>query len=114
MLLRQKDVFSIIEVDYAILEPNGSLSILRKPEYQNAQKRDLKIDIILPTYIPTEIIVDGKVIVKNLKELGLSSDWLDNQLEKAGVFSTQDVLYAEIQSDGQLFIQKDMRLLKKY
>ncbi|RUL55607.1 YetF domain-containing protein [Lysinibacillus antri] len=106
MMIRQKDVFSITEVDYAILEPNGTLSILKKPEYQNPQKRDLKIEIILPTYIPTEIIVDGKIIENNLVELGLSREWLDKQLEKAGLFSIQNVLYAEIQSDGQLFIQQ--------
>jgi len=106
MLLRQKDVFSIIEVDYAILEPNGTLSVLKKPPYQNPLKRDLKIDIITPSYIPSEIIVDGKVVESNLKELGLSNEWLEKQLLGAGVYSPQDVLYAEIQSDGQLYIQK--------
>ena len=106
MLLRQKDVFSIAEVDYAILEPNGTLSILKKPQYQYIQKQDVKIDIINPTYIPSEIIVDGKIIKQNLKELGLSSEWVNKQLELAGVFSVKDVFYAEIQSDGQLFIQK--------
>lgn len=106
MLLRQKDVFSVTEVDYAILEPNGSLSVLKKQQSQNVQKKDLNIDLIMPTYIPTEIIVDGKIIVDNLKELGLSNEWLDKQLKKAGVYSTKEVLYAEIQSDGQLYIQK--------
>lgn len=106
MMLRQKDVFSIAEVDYAILEPNGTLSVLKKPQYQNVLKQDVKINIITPTYIPSEIIVDGKIIEKNLKELGLSNDWLAKQLELVGVYSVQEVLYAEIQSDGQLFIQR--------
>lgn len=106
MLLRQKDVFSITEVDYAILEPNGTLSVLKKQQSQNVQKKDLNIDLIMPTYIPTEIIVDGKIIVDNIKELGLSNEWLNKQLANAGVVSPKDVLYAEIQSDGQLFIQK--------
>ena len=106
MMLRQKDVFSIAEVDYAILEPNGTLSVLKKPQYQNVLKQDVKINIITPTYIPSEIIVDGKIIEKNLKELGLSNDWLAKQLELVGVYSVQEVLYAEIQSDGELFIQR--------
>lgn len=72
MMLRQKDIFSITEVDYAILEPNGNLSILKKPEFQNIQKSDLQIKTISPSYIPSEIIVDGKVIERNLKVLGLS------------------------------------------
>ncbi|TSI11268.1 DUF421 domain-containing protein [Lysinibacillus sp. BW-2-10] len=106
MMIRQKGIFSITEVDYAILEPNGTLSILKKPEYQNPQKQDLKIEIILPTYIPTEIIVDGKIIENNLVELGLSREWLDKQLVNAGILSVRNVLYAEIQSNGQLFIQQ--------
>ncbi|KGR80029.1 YetF domain-containing protein [Ureibacillus manganicus] len=106
MMLRQKDVFSIAEVDYAILEPNGTLSVLKKPQYQNVLKQDVKINIITPTYIPSEIIVDGKIIERNLKELGLSNHWLAKQLELVGVYSVQEVLYAEIQSDGELFIQR--------
>lgn len=106
MMIRQNDIFSITEVEYAILEPNGSLSILKKPEFQNIQKNDLQIKTTTPNYIPAEIIVDGKVIVKNLQELGLSQEWLDEELEKADVFSIEDILYAEIQADGQLYIHQ--------
>ena len=106
MMMRQKNIFSITEVDYAILEPNGTLSILKKPEFQNIQKSDLQIKNISPNYIPTEIIVDGKVIERNLKELGLSREWLNKELEKAGIFSIQNIIYAEIQTDGQLILQQ--------
>ncbi len=106
MMMRQKNIFSITEVDYAILEPNGTLSILKKPDFQNIQKSDLQIKKISPNYIPTEIIVDGKVIDRNLKELGLSREWLNKELEKVGIFSIQNIIYAEIQPDGQLIIQQ--------
>ena len=106
MMMRQKNIFSITEVDYAILEPNGTLSILKKPDFQNIQKSDLQIKNISPNYIPTEIIVDGKVIERNLKELGLSREWLNKELEKAGIFSIQNIIYAEIQTDGQLILQQ--------
>jgi uncharacterized membrane protein YcaP (DUF421 family) len=56
-------------------------------------------------YVPTEIIVDSKVITRNLEELDLSQNWLENQLHQSGV-SLQDVFYAEIQSDGTLYIDK--------
>lgn len=106
MLLRVNNVFSIQEVDYAILEPNGQLSILRKPELDSPTKKDLQISPEKRTYIPTEIIVDGKLVEKNMKEYNLDRVWLDSELGKAGIKSYKDVFYAEIQSDGSLYIDK--------
>jgi len=106
MMIRQYQVFSITEIDYAILEPNGMLSILRKPEFQSPQKMDLKIAPSSPAFIPIEIITDGKLLPRNLLEVGKSRKWLDNELKKANVKTIQEVLYAEIQPDGNIFIQK--------
>lgn len=106
MMIRQKDCFSIAEIDYAILEPNGTLSILKKAEYQNIQKSDMQIKTVATNYIPAEIIVDGKIIKRNLIELGLSQEWLDKELEKLGIHSINNIIYAEVQSDGKLIVQK--------
>lgn len=106
MMIRQYQVFSITEIDYAILEPNGMLSILKKPEFQSTQKTDLNIYPSAPAFIPIEIITDGKLLPRNLLEVGKSREWLDNELKKANVKTIQEVLYAEIQPDGNLFIQK--------
>lgn len=106
MMIRQYQIFSITEIDYAILEPNGVLSILKKPEFQGVQKRDINVYNTSPPYIPSEIITDGKLIKRNLLEIGKSKDWLNEELEKAGIQSIEEVLYAEIQTNGQLFIQK--------
>lgn len=106
MMIRQKEVFSIMEIEYAILEPNGAISILKKPQFQNTQKSDIHVAMPSLPYIPTEIITDGKIIKRNLKELGLSKEWLDNQLKVVGVKSPEDVFYAEVQSNGQLYIQR--------
>jgi len=57
-------------------------------------------------YIPTEIIVDGKLVIKNLLETGQTQQWLDQQLKQSGVSSICAVLYAELQSDGSLYIKK--------
>ena len=57
-------------------------------------------------YLPTEIIVDGKLVQKNLEELNLSSGWLDQQLINAGITSVEEVFFAELQSDGSLHISK--------
>jgi Predicted membrane protein len=104
MLLRQQEAFSLNEVSYAILEPDGKLSILKKPEYQTPNKKDLNVKITPPKYIPSEIIVDGKIINKNLEELGLTMTWLRKELKTKGYNSADQIFYAEIQSDGSLFI----------
>ncbi len=106
MLIRQNQIFSITEIDFAILEPDGRLSILKKPEYQGTQKSDLNIYPSPPTYLPIEIITDGKLLPKNLLEVGKSRDWLKNELSRAHIKEIDEVFYAEIQSDGSLFIQK--------
>jgi uncharacterized membrane protein YcaP (DUF421 family) len=106
VLLRSKDVFSIKEVEYAILEPNGEISILKKPDSQNLIKKDLNIQNNEPKYIPMEIITDGRLIEKNLQELKISKDWVIEQLTYQGIYSFKDVLFAEIQEDGTLYIEK--------
>jgi uncharacterized membrane protein YcaP (DUF421 family) len=105
MLLREKDIFSTKDVDYAILEPDGKLSVLKKVSQQNPTKKDLQLKTVKPLYMPTEIIVDGKVVSKNLTELNLSEKWLQTQMEQIGL-SLNQIFYAEIQSDGTLFFDK--------
>ena len=106
MLLRTNNVFSIKDVDYAILEPNGQLSILKKPGLEAVSKNDMQIKFENRMYLPTEIIVDGKLIPKNLQELNLNNEWLDRQLLQAGISSFEEVFFAELQSDGSLYIYK--------
>jgi uncharacterized membrane protein YcaP (DUF421 family) len=106
MLLRNNNVFSVDEVDYAILEPNGQLSVLKKSGFEAVTKKDMKIPDITRLYIPSEIIVDGKLVERNLRELNLTKAWVDNELKLSGVASYENVLLAEIQSDGKLHINK--------
>jgi uncharacterized membrane protein YcaP (DUF421 family) len=106
MLLRINNVFSIRDVDYAVLEPNGQLSVLKKPELDPVVKKDMQIQTQARRNIPAELIVDGRLVEKNLKEFNLDAKWLDNELKKAGINSLQDVFYAEYQMDGSLFISR--------
>ena len=108
MLLREKDIFSIKDVEYAVLEPHGRISVLKKPEKQVAAKEDVNVKTAPLQYMPTEIIVDGSVVVQNLRDLNLSNEWLENALRKAGssLAHIQQIFYAELQSDGTLHIDK--------
>ncbi|MTT32849.1 DUF421 domain-containing protein [Terrilactibacillus sp. BCM23-1] len=107
MLLRNNNVFSMADVDYAILEPNGELSVLKKEEKELLTKKDANVQIHYSRYIPTELIVDGKIVEKNLKEEHIQKEWLIDQLKMNGIHSIHEVNYAELQMDGSLFVDKN-------
>lgn len=106
-LLRQKNIFSLSDVRYAILEVNGELSVVKKEESQFPTKKDFHIPIpnkIMP--LPLSVITDGNVIKKNLNEYNLDDNWLNVKLEENGIKSVKDVFYAEVQEDGSLYIDR--------
>ncbi|TLS37782.1 DUF421 domain-containing protein [Pseudalkalibacillus caeni] len=104
-LLRQKNVFSLREVEFAILETNGSISVLKKPEYGTPTNKDLNIPI-KPVYLPVAFISDGCVDEGNLKKAGLTREWLDQQLKSQSISDPKEVMYAEWKQDEGLFISK--------
>ena len=104
MLLRMQGIFSVKDVHFAVLETNGELSVFKKVALQSATKQDVKAQIIVPKYMPTTIIADGKIIEKNLPDQGLTEEWVIKQLKKHGVNSVQQVFYAEIESDGTIYM----------
>lgn len=106
MMLREQNIFSIQEVDYAILEPNGKLSVLKKQSQLNLTKGDMKIPILNHIYLPYQIIIDSKIVYQNLNKFGLGIEWLEKQLKAQKIDNLDEVFYAEIQSDGSLYIDK--------
>ncbi|WP_188205934.1 DUF421 domain-containing protein [Alkalibacillus aidingensis] len=106
-LLRQKGVFSIKDVDYAVFETSGQLSVLKKDLRQSVTKEDLNIAIKEKVYpAATEVITDGLINKNNLKRLNLDHKWLLKQLENKGIQTIDQVFYGEIQQDGSLYIDK--------
>ena len=103
MQLRDKGVFDISEVDFAILEPNGKLSVLKKPEYDTTRVKDLKI-AASHKGVMTELIIDGKVIQKHLKAIGKNTQWLQKELNNRNINHISDVIFAGYFSNGELYI----------
>ncbi|MBE5784569.1 MAG: DUF421 domain-containing protein [Clostridiales bacterium] len=103
--LRSKDVFSLEDVAYAILETNGQLSVLLKGEKQKPTCGMLHI-AASESALPLMLIQDGEVHYMALKRAGYNEAWLKKQLEKAGVFSERDVFFAFLGGDGMLHIQR--------
>ncbi|WP_404427435.1 DUF421 domain-containing protein [Ureibacillus chungkukjangi] len=105
MLRQQKDIFSIREVEYMILEPNGQISVMKKPKYESPTLEDLSLKQ-KPAYLPITLISDGMVVKDNLRESGHDEEWLLNQLKKRNVTKFEDALYAEWVEDEGFFCLK--------
>jgi uncharacterized membrane protein YcaP (DUF421 family) len=91
--LRQKDVFNIDQVSYAVLEPDGNLSVMPKAEHKSVTVKDMGLSIS-PEAIPTSVIIDGKLVTPNLKQHGLSREWLKEQIQTHGVNDIKEVFMA--------------------
>lgn len=103
-MLRQQNIFSIADVDYAIFETNGKLSVMPKEDKKTVTKLDMNVPSkqkVVP--IPTEIISDGKLLTKNLEKLNLDKNWVTQQLKQQNIHSVADVFFAQIQTDGTLY-----------
>ncbi len=106
MLLRELNTFSVTDVEYAILETNGKLTIMKKPQKQQVTKEDMNVFPPAQNFMPSEIIVDGRVITRNLTEFNLNEQWLIDTLKQQNIRSAKDVLYAELQPDGSLYVER--------
>jgi len=102
MMLRQKDVFDITTLDYAILEPDGSLSVVLKPENQPVTAKDMHMHPP-KSKLMTEIIIDGLLIKQNLEERNKDTNWLSEQLKKKNI-TIQDIAFAAILPNDKLYV----------
>lgn len=100
--LREKDVFEIEEVSYAMVEPNGTLTVLKKPPFRTVTQKDIMLRPVTEPVLPVELIMDGVVITKNLEENDLSINWLEAELRKRNI-KKKEVLYAVRSSNGSLY-----------
>ncbi|KZE63392.1 hypothetical protein AWM68_15365 [Fictibacillus phosphorivorans] len=102
-LVRQKGYFGLREVEYAILESNGSLSILPKYQYGPPNRQDLNLHSQQQPELPVTLILDGELNHDNLSTAGISKKKLMEQLHKHGYSSVEEVVYAEM-SEGKLLL----------
>lgn len=102
-MLRQKNCFSIREVEYAILEQGGDISILKKSEYDNPKSQDLNLPF-KPVFLPVSLILDGVVLKENLEAVGFDEEWLIKQVKNSGLKSIKEVFFAEWKEDEGIHI----------
>lgn len=89
-LLREKNIFNIADVEFAILENEGKLSVLPKLQKQPLTPSDLNITT---TYkgLTADVIIDGNIMKENLRSANQNEEWLMNKLNAQGVVNVQDV-----------------------
>ncbi|HYH03976.1 MAG TPA: DUF421 domain-containing protein [Bacillota bacterium] len=102
--LRLKDIPNIADVEYAILETSGKLSVIPKSQKRPVNPEDLQIETAYEG-LPLILISDGVFHHEVLKQTNVSETWLRNELKKLGIHSWDDVLLASLDSAGKLYIQ---------
>jgi uncharacterized membrane protein YcaP (DUF421 family) len=102
LLLREKDVFNIEDVEMAIMETNGQLSILLKSKKQPVTPQILGTKVEAD-HGPTIVISDGRIMKNSLNRLGYTHEWLLGEVQKQGASDIDDVFLAQIDSKGNVY-----------
>ena len=102
--LRGNNIYNLGDVEYAILETSGQVTVIQKPEKRNTIPEDFNI---IPDYegIPYDLVVDGKIMEKNLQAIGKNYQWLKKQVEKFNM-KPEEALIVTYDAKGQIFCQK--------
>ncbi|PKM45986.1 MAG: hypothetical protein CVV03_06040 [Firmicutes bacterium HGW-Firmicutes-8] len=103
MQLREKGVFDLTEVESAILEPHGKLSVLKKSQHLPLTPKDLNIATNYKG-VSSEIIIDGNIVEQNLKQNNLSHEWLYNELSAKNIKNIREIFLATLSTGGNLYV----------
>ena len=101
--LRGNNIVNLGDVEYAILETSGQVTVIQKPEKRNTIPEDFNIT---PEYegIPYDLVIDGKIMHENLKAIGRDYNWLKKQVEKFKI-KPEQALVVTFDGKGQIFCQ---------
>ena len=102
--LRSNNVFNLGDVEYAILETSGQITVIQKPDKRTTIPKDFNIT---PEYegIPYDLVVDGKVMYQNLKNIGRDYNWLKKEVNKFNM-EPEEALIVTFDGGNQMFCQK--------
>lgn len=103
--LRIGGYYNLADIEFAIFETNGDLSIIPKSQNRPVTPRDLKIDTHYEG-IPYPLIVDGNINKQNLQRINLDESWLKTELANFGINNIRNVLLATLDTEGRLLFQE--------
>ena len=102
--LRGNNIVNLGDVEYAILETSGQVTVIQKPNKRNTIPEDFGI---MPDYegIPYDLVIDGVIMKENIKKIGKNEVWLRKQVEKFNM-KPEEALIVTLDGKGQIFCQK--------
>lgn len=103
VMCRQQGYFNLSDIQTAVFEFNGKLSILPVSKKRPANPEDLNLSPA-PEFIHTEVIMDGRILDENLKRMGLDDKWLQKQLNAQGYKKSEEVFLALCDENNQLTV----------
>lgn len=95
--------FDVSQIEYAVVEANGKLSILPKAEYQPVTPKDMNLKVN-PTRLVANIIVDGHIMENALKDMHKDEEWLKKELKIKGYTSYDSILLATLDAQEKLVV----------
>ncbi|MBL0387476.1 DUF421 domain-containing protein [Tumebacillus sp. ITR2] len=101
--LREKDIAAVSDVEFAVLETTGKLSVFPKAEKRPVTPEDLGLQVPR-TGLPLPLIVDGMVMDENLEKIGQTRFWLKGEMKKYGYSEFKKIFYCSIDNQGSLFV----------
>lgn len=102
--LRGNNIFDLGDVEYAILETNGQMTVIPKPEKRNVTLEDMNIEADY-TGLPYDLVIDGVIQEDNLTKISKNKEWLKKQVNKFN-FEPDEALVVTINGKGEIFCQK--------
>ena len=103
LLCRQEGYFNLEDIQTAIFEFNGRLTILPLSEKRAVTPADINLSP-QQEYISTEVIMDGRILDENLKRMGLDSKWLKKQLAEQGYSNPKKIFLGICDNNNQLTV----------
>ncbi|MBR4123393.1 MAG: DUF421 domain-containing protein [Clostridia bacterium] len=101
VMCRQEGYFNLNDIQTAIFEYNGRLTVLPKATKRPVNPTDMNI-VPLPESINTEVIMDGRILDENLRRLGLDANWLKKELECNGYKTAKEIFLGLCDDNKQL------------
>ena len=107
---RNNGTFDISQIEYAIMEVNGKISIMLKPEYNPVTMNDMNLKPTLQD-LCANVIIDGRIMMKNLNNMNKSKQWLLKELKVKG-YNLEDILLATLDINEKLTVYENNHHIK--
>ncbi|MEW9121663.1 MAG: DUF421 domain-containing protein [Thermotaleaceae bacterium] len=103
MLLREKDIFDIDNVAFAIIEANGNMSVLKKAEEEIPTRKDMQVPVV-EGGLPLAVVLDGVIQKENIVRLRTTESFVRQRLKELGYSNLEEIFHAAMDQKGEMSI----------